>query len=203
MRQNNYYLVILVICLSLFGCMSEKNQGQFSLSPSSAEWIPFQGGERVVFVNNNPQAENIAMTYELSKRKSVFNQITDCYNKNILMEECKVYSMECNFITATSMDKKNNITYSVEKGQENGNFYDEVKLRVQFYGNPEMTMRFQVFNDSKQLSKDCQFNDKVSFGEKWFENVYVKESNGQAIYFSKERGVIALKMDNENLWIRM
>lgn len=196
-------ILLLSLCLCLFGCMSENFKGQSGLEKSSLEWVPFQGGERVVFKNANPNAENAYMSYELGTRKSVFNNITDCHQKNIFTEECDVYGMECNFITAISIDKKNTLTYTIERGMTDGKYYDELKLVVHSYGSPEMKMSFQIFNEQNTLAKDCQYNDKIDLGEKSFQNVFVKESNGQYIYFSKEKGIIAFKMDADNLWLRM
>jgi hypothetical protein len=196
-------IFLFLVSFCLVGCMSETFKGQSNLEKSSFEWIPFQGGERVVFTNADPNAANISMSYELGARKSVFNSVTDCHAKNIFTEQCDVYSMECNFITATSIDKKNTLTYTIERGMADGKFYDELKLVVHIYGNPELKMNFQVFNEQNVLTKDCQYSEKIDLGEKTFYGVYAKETNGQIVYFTKEKGVLAFKVDGENLWVRM
>lgn len=183
--------------------MSESFKGQSNVEKSSLEWIPFQGGERVVFVNADPNAANLSMSYELGTRKSVFNSVTDCHAKNIFTEQCDVYSMECNFITATSIDKKNTLTYTIERGMSDGKFYDELKLVIHTYGSPELKMGFQVFHQENTLAKDCQYKEKVDLGEKTFYDVYSKEANGQIVYFTKEKGVFAFKTDGENLWLKI
>lgn len=199
-----YVFIALFSLTCLVGCMKEIYKGQSSVLNSSRLWVPFQGGEKVVFLNTT-SSEGASMSYDLGKRKSIFNNITDCRTKNIFQDECDVYSMEYDFVTATSVDKKGNITYSMERGQEGGQYYDELKLRVQYYGNAELTMSLQVFNENGTLDKDCEFIESpktIVVGGKVYTDVYVKEKGKQAIYYTKKQGLVAFNLDGENLWIR-
>lgn len=183
--------------------MSETFKGQYKLERDSFEWIPFQGGEKLTFKNANPNAENISMSYEIGQRKSVFNQISDCYAKNRFQDQCDIYSMEYNFVTATSMDKKNTMTYSLERGISEGKFYDEFKITLHVYGLPDVVTNFQVFNQIGEVTNNLRIEKDVYFGERKFLEVYIFEKDAQIIYFTKDEGIVAFKIDGENLWIKM
>jgi hypothetical protein len=195
-------IILLFISLSLVSCISETFKGQSKLDRDSFEWIPFQGGEKLVFKNMNVNAENSSMSYQLGERKSIFNQISDCYEKNTFHDQCDIYSMEYNFVTATSMDKKNTMTYSLERGTVNGKFYDEWKMALHVYGHADIILRFQVFNQAGEIINNLRFENAVILGEKKFENVYIQENDTQIIYLTKDDGVIAFMIDGENLWVR-
>lgn len=185
--------------------MKETYKGQSNLLKTSREWIAFQGGEKVVFMNVN-SSEGASMSYDLGARKSIYNNITECRSKNIFQDECDVYSMEYDFVTATSVDKKGTLTYSIERGQSAGKFYDELKLRVQYYGNAELNLSMQVFNETGTLDKDCEFfayPATVKLGAKYFTDVYVKKNGKQEVYYTKKLGVVGFNLDGNNLWVKM
>jgi hypothetical protein len=184
--------------------MKEIYMGQSTLTNNSRLWIPYQGGEKVVFLNVN-SSEGATMSYELGKRKSIFNNITECRAKNPFQDECEVYSMEYEFVTATSVDKKGTLTYSLERGQKDKKFYDELKLRVQYYGSSEVNMVLQVYNDTGTLDKNCDFvayPNTIKLGNKSFSDVYVKKVGSQEVYYTKKQGVVAFKVDGTNLWVK-
>jgi len=184
--------------------MKEIYMGQSNLTNNSRLWIPYQGGEKVVFVNLN-SAEGASMSYEFAKRKSIYNNITECKAKNPFQDECFVYSMEYDFVTATSVDKKGTLTYSLERGQKDGKYYDELKLRVQYYGSAEVNTILQVYNETGTLDKNCEFIEfpnTVKVGNKYLSDIYVRKVGNQEVYYTKKQGVVAFKVDGTNLWVR-
>ncbi|MFN0203061.1 MAG: hypothetical protein ACKVTZ_16165 [Bacteroidia bacterium] len=199
MKANFFFLAALLSFSTMFmGCLTETPKGQKKLESTSRQWIAYNGGEKISFSNGDA-----TISFTATTRKSIFNDVTDCYNVNAIKEVCDIYGMEYDYMMFQTMGGQFRINYAIEKKLDNKNFNDQLQVAVQEVDFPELKGTKTV-NGTTANAQEMELLASVKLNGKTFQNVYRQgnATTGQELYFAKGTGVVAFKSNNE-LWVKL
>ncbi|MFN0204120.1 MAG: hypothetical protein ACKVTZ_21555 [Bacteroidia bacterium] len=198
--MNRIIILSFWIVLSLFltSCIEEVPKGRQTISAEARTWQVYESAEKVVFTNE----DDVTMSLLAGERKSVFNDVTHCFDVNQFQEQCEIYSMEYDHVLLKTVGSQFVVTYALEKQVKEGKLYDCLVINLQERDFPTLRGKFTLGKEVTGEDKGVTFLPSIELQGKTFQSVYkiADEALGQALYLTKDQGIIAFNA-NEELWV--
>lgn len=202
MKTNTIFALICLMILANFtACTKFEAKGSQKVEAASKSWITHEAGDEVTFADS--KGKTMKLTFNAPK--SVFNKVNDCHNQG-LKEICEIYEMEEYFVNAFNADKSVFFTLSVKKVSENQAFYD-IFTATFTHQSDRGTLQFPAKkylsgpNPESLPTDDVSFAPSLTLNGKVFGQVFSRKSQDNAIYFTKNQGIVAFTIANET-WVK-
>lgn len=212
--MKNFFL--LAVTLSLYSCCHDDDcvdieLGHYEINDSLDYWIPFQGGESVVFINSND--------FEGVFSSSILNKEEKTLQKNFIGENCdnslcfSYYTVIEKIMSFTSTDVGLEITYSLRKNinYSNTNVDDWDKstdILMLSVNNHSLPIPIDSTNKTEFEAQIVKLDSLVLGSQVYYDVIHssVMEDTDQTIlkgmYYTKNDGIIGFYLTNEELWTR-
>ncbi len=169
-------------------------------STSSESWIPFQGYENVIFINDT----NI-MTFSGKGKISYFETIRYKTDQSGFFTFQKDYyaDLERQILEFDSPDTEFFFTYYLEKNKSETGEWDELKVTISegiYYSNE---MRIVIAdNDDYDKGDNFKFKESLTLAGKTYSDVYYwkQERRPFELYYTRDDGIIGFKLSSNELW---
>ena len=203
MKAIRFPSILLFLLLFLFACKPTIiEEGTFTLEIGSKEWIPFQGGDIVVFSNALKE-----MVFVSGQRENYFETVLYDSDQSGFLSKQKDHfgDMEREVITFSTDDiSALRIKYLLEK--EKSLIAEWDMLHVSIYDSINYKIELKVAvnkSEYEYFGEQFQYLDTITFNDSLFHDVLFWEqlSRPKEIYITKESGVVAFKFDSDSLWI--
>lgn len=199
---SKYLIPLGLVFLLLTSCEPKDiNSGKYSFSSASKSFIPFKGGERIVFmVNDTTNLEfyeaGIEDYYENVRYKSdqsgFFSAQNDYYA-----------DVERLIVTFVSDSSEFVIKYVLEKNMTEIGEYDMLKIIMTDEKYYQIMLKRVVYKEkSWEYGETYVEKPSVSINGSTFLNIllWTQDKRPLSIYYNKTQGVVGFRLTPEEIW---